>query len=49
MTLKGLGSATCVQAALTVVEADERRVAGPYFYPFIRGSIQGNLPEQADL
>src|SRR5262245_26420057 len=33
--LRVLGSAAYVRAALTVAEADERRIVGPYFYPFI--------------
>ncbi len=47
--VKVLGKAAYVRAALTVVTPDERRIVGRYVYPFIRGSLQGNLPEHADL
>jgi len=43
------GKAAYLRAALMVAQADETRVVGKYVYPFVRGSLQGNLPEHADL
>jgi hypothetical protein len=47
--IKVLGKAAYVRASLRVVTPDETRIVGRYVYPFLRGSLQGNLSKHADL